>query len=196
MGYDRAHHGGVMNVERGFTGLLLISCVGLGALVLLLSGENRALRTQLAARATIAPLQPGDRLAIPTLDEAARAHRQTLPAGSSHRTLVLVFAHGCGPCEATMPIWREMLAVCPPSRLHVVGLSVGEPDGRPPAVEERPAFPVRALTASERGGLLGRLPSLPASIILDESGTVESVWFGELSMDEQALLRDEICASG
>ena len=189
-----------MKSDRIFSGLLLLACVGLGTLVLLLSRQNQALRAELAGQhrlTPLAPLQPGDRMVLADLfADPDGSKGDTSPRVTERRSLVLVFAYGCSPCEATMPVWREMLDECPPSRLRVIGLSMQDSDrGSEDAAGSLP-FEVHSPVEPQRRELLRRLPRLPASILLNEDGIIEEVWYGELSTDDQHALGDEICAAG
>ncbi len=189
-----------MKSDRILSGLLLVACVGLGTLVLLLSRQNQALRAELADRprlTPLAPLQPGDRMALAdVLTQTAGLNGDISPTLTERRSLVLVFAHGCSPCEATMPVWSEMLDDCPPSRLRVIGLSMQDSDRGSEDVAASLPFEVHSPVEPQRRELLRRLPRLPASILLNEDGIIEEVWYGELSTDDREALGNEICAAG
>lgn len=163
----------------GFTTFLVVACGALAVLVVLLALQNRRLKTEIAdaeARAATpaGSLAAGDRLVALDLLQGG-GEPVTVPFdGGAGRTLLLVYSASCPACRETMPYWND-LARGPAASSRIVGVRT---DTASAAADDLvPAFPVYAFDPA-RPGLSGKFPFVPATVVIDASGTVVDVVFG------------------
>lgn len=182
--------------SRLFTGFLVVACAALCILVVLLSRENRKLKSppaagpgpaEIAASGRPPALKPGDHLAPLTLvDPAGRVADFTF-AAPGQRTLILAVGGGCPHCATTVPVWNEILRQVASPAVRLVGIQVEAES--PAALEALPAdFTIHAVL-NPRHTWLYALPMVPATIIAGPGGAIEHAWFGELSEPQQEELR-------
>ena len=176
--------------DRAFQAFLMIACAALAVMTLLLAYQNRKLKQELSRPATpqMPPdvLKVGDRFpSLALLDEGGNPVPVTFGAGSG-RTLLMFYSGTCPACRQTFPIWGALLQD-PPTRARVYGVRIG------PSAADMPLLPFPQHTPEDAGkSLRGKVPFVPATVILDAGGTVERIWFGVLSEEEQKELRDRI----
>lgn len=176
---------------RLFTGFLILACIALCILVILLSQENRRLKsralTPAAAPGRPPALKPGDHLAPLTLiDRTGRVADYAFSA-ASQRTLILAVGGGCPHCATTVPIWNEILRQVASPAVRIIGIQVEAES--PGALEPLPAdFEIHAVR-NPRHTWLYALPMVPSTIIAGPGGVIEHAWFGELSEAQQEELR-------
>ena len=178
---------------RGSSFFLIAACVALGVLVLLLAWQNRALKDELAAAtARQAPpegLAAGDRFQpLVLLDDGGNSTALRL-GESEPRSLLLVFTTHCPACRETIPVWGSLLED-PLEGIRVLGIRLGG------EVEDIPFLPFAVFTPEDGGaGLAGKIPFVPATLILDGDGTVEQVWYGMLDEEKQRAVGDALSSA-
>jgi hypothetical protein len=176
--------------DKTFNLFITSACIGLAAVSIFLTWQNRNLKDELAELRLpqIPPeaLQQGDRMEPLTLLDNV-GNRITIGFGAREgKTLLLIFSPDCPACVMTLPIWSEMLEE-PPASARVIGLRLGE------AQEDDPALPCTVYAPDEAGsGLAGKIPFVPATLLLDDRGVVEQVWYGVLQDDDQEALLESI----
>ena len=176
--------------DKSFNLFITSACVGLAALALFLTWQNRNLKDELAELRLpqIPPeaLQQGDRMEPLTLLDNL-GNRSTIGFGAREaKTLLLIFSPDCPACVTTLPIWSEMLEE-PPASARVIGLRLGQ------AQEDDPALPFTVYAPDEAGsGLAGKIPFVPTTLLLNGRGVVEQVWYGVLEEEEQEELLEKL----
>jgi thiol-disulfide isomerase/thioredoxin len=172
--------------EKVFSIFLMIACVALAVLVLLLAQQNRKLKSQLSTllepQMPAGALQEGDTLApLALLDEGGN-HLLLDFEGLGERTLLLFFSPDCPACRETVPVWSALLQENPP-RIRVAGIRLGA------GVEDAPNLPFTVYTPEDAGqALAGKIPFVPATMILDDRGTIEQAWYGMLDEEKRGEL--------
>lgn len=175
---------------RGFGLALGVIAAALAVLVVLLAVQNLQLKRRLAdAGAAQRPepaFAPGETIGpLSVVDD--RGETLTLLDGATGRpTLLLVFTSTCPACRATFPIWRDVAARAAATGTDVVGVRLDAGPGEDPASALPPeiVFPVYA-PDHDAPGAMRRVRSVPATVLLDASGTVAAIWSGTL--DEGAV---------
>lgn len=184
-----SHKKGLMN-DKSFNLFISSACVALAVLTLFLAWQNRKLKDELAElRAPQIPpeaLRQGDEMAeMNVLDESGNGVALDLRAGNN-KTLLLIFSPECPACARTIPIWSELFEQ-PPAGARVVGLRLGA------APEGAPTLPFPVYAPDEAGsGLAGRIPFVPATLLINGDGVVEQVWYGVLEEEQQEALLQSI----
>jgi hypothetical protein len=179
--------------EKFFSIFLMVACAALAVLVLLLAQQNRSLKTQLSTLLTpqIPPegMKAGDVLEpLALLDDGG--NRLVINfEGLADRTLLLFFSPDCPACRETIPLWSAVLSKHP-STVRVTGIRLGA------GIEEAPNLPFAVYTPEDGGeSLAGKIPFVPATVVLDEEGTIERVWYGVLDEEKQTELAGILSAS-
>jgi len=179
--------------EKLFTVFLMVACAALAVLVLLLAMQNRRLKEQLSTLLT--PQMPPDALRegnvlepLALLDEGG--NRIVLSfEGAGEQTLLLFFSPDCPACRETIPVWSALLQ-SRPLEVRVAGVRLGG------EVEDVPNLPFTVYTPEDGGKSLGgKIPFVPATILLDDGGAIERVWYGMLDEGKQSELRDALAGS-
>jgi hypothetical protein len=179
---------------RWFTGFLAIACMGLGAEVLLLTRKNHELNELLANAVnerTLADVQAGDLLEPFALlgEEGERVDLQFGPA--QPKSLLLVFATGCPDCERVLPIWNGLVPRQDTGRLRVLGIRLNRQIDAGSEASPAVNFPVYTVRSRDKTRI-GRVVSVPTTILLDEDGVVEQAWAGVLDGNQADALRNAI----
>jgi hypothetical protein len=176
--------------DRGFQLVLIIACIALAALVLLLAWQNRQLKEELASVSTMQMppkgLAAGDLFpSLVLLEEGGEP--TTLEFGEDEpRRLLLVFSTQCPACRDTLPIWNSLLEN-PPSGVQVAGIQLGG------ATDEFPFLPFPVFTPEDGGAsLAGKIPYVPATLIVDPGGRIEQIWYGLLDEPSQQALGEAL----
>jgi len=180
--------------EKVFNIFLMVACAALAVLVLLLAMQNRRLKEQVSNLLTpqMPPeaLQQGDTLEpLALLDDGGNRILLNFESGRA-KTLLLFFSPDCPACRQTMPVWSTLLQDRPVA-VRVAGVRLGG------EMEDVPNLPF-AVYAPEDGGksLAGKIPFIPATVFLDQGGTIERVWYGVLDEEKQADLRELLAPAG
>ena len=168
-----------------FSIFLMAACTVLSVLVILLAVQNLRLRRELSeqiAGPAKDALQKGETLAALTLiGEDGESGLLEFGQGEE-RTLLLIFSVHCPACEQTFPIWEELVAELRQTPgLRIVGIQtdLASEDESYPSGTLPPAFPFGIFGVDyEASEAMGRIPFIPATIVLDTEGVVEEVWFG------------------
>jgi hypothetical protein len=168
--------------ETWFNIFMMVACVALAVVVLLLAMQNRELKAQLAqlSRPQIPPeaLKQGDSFVPLVLLDDSGAETPLRFGPGEPRSLLLFFSTNCPACRQTLPVWSELLEA-PPAGLRVAGVRTGS------QVEDIPYLSFPVYTVQDATSLVGKIPYIPSTLILDSEGTVEQVWYGGL--DESQL---------
>lgn len=181
-----------------FTILLVLASAALAVLCVLLARQNLQLKEQLAA-ATIGVhqgttpaeepgLRAGDRLeALALLDQAGNP--VNIAFGNDHPpTLLLIFNTDCEVCEEVVPAWNRIAHDhLPAGSVRVVGVLVDADSTPDIAVLEQLPFEPHVATPDALRALQG-ITRVPASVLLEGSGTVRDLHYGKLSPGEEAAL--------
>ena len=182
-----------------FSIFLMAACAVLSVLVILLAVQNlrlkRELSEQIASPAKDA-LQQGETLAALTLiGEDGESGLLEFGQGEE-RTLLLIFSVHCPACEQTFPIWEQLVAELHETPgLRIVGIQtdLASEDESYPSGTLPPAFPFGIFGVDyEASEAMGRIPFIPATIVLDTEGVVEEVWFGVPEDDRIDKIRDAL----
>lgn len=180
-----------------FVAFLVVACVGLAVVATLLARQNRVLKERIATNSRFAArqtdaLKSGDLVnPFPVID--ASGLKSTIGFGEGEaKTILLVFSTTCPACQETIPRWKAILGSAPPGAVRILGLERDHPDPATSAAAlVLPALPFPVYTpGSSDTELAKKLPFVPATVILDNKGTVMQAWFGVLSHEqEEELLR-------
>ena len=164
----------------------------------------------LACRGTSAPGDPDNKLPLPTAigrhsetrdvrwlkgDELGRLAR----ANASKGTLFNIWATWCASCKGEFPIMRELAAQYARRGIHVVPVSVDEPEqfGQlvewlpsrgfvlPAWVAERPLETFKSAVAASWHG------NIPITLLYDAQGTRRYFWDGPIATSEVTPILDE-----
>ena len=181
---------------RSFTIFLVFACVALSVEVALLIRKNRSLEkriSQVIAAEKVVTLMPGDEFEpVALVDESGEEMLLDFGYGQP-KSLLLMFTMGCAACEETFPVWSEIVPAASIPGLRVVAIRLDNRD----ALEEEAAnilpFPVHSVVAGEET-LLRKVSHVPATLLLDEFGVVESVWSGVLTPEKAEDLDATIAA--
>lgn len=168
--------------ERGrrdlFTPFLVVACIALAALVFFLARQNRELKARVAGLETQAmppgTLKTGDRVEPMTLLAESGVPTVVEFGSSKPKTLLLVFSAHCPACEKTLPLWNPFAVRVAATGTRVVGIQLDKGQSASAVVAR---FPVYAVTKPEPAAL-GKLPYVPAAVVLDGHGIVVKAWFG------------------
>ena len=180
---------GAFSGDRAFHVFLMVACVALAVMALMLALQNRRLKQELSRPAT--PQMPPDALKVgdtfpplALLDE--EGNPVSVPFGGGQRTLLLFFSARCPACRQTFPVWGTLLQDLP-AGARVYGVRIG------PSAPDMPPLPFPQHTQEDGGkSLKGKIPFVPATVLLDGSGTVERIWFGVPDEKERQELRDRL----
>ncbi len=162
-----------------------------------------------AGEALIGPVP----LSEPAGDDAAPP-LGTLETGSAERllaevrrlggkgTLVNAWASWCGPCKHELPTLLKLATKLEPSGVHVLLVSLDEPDDRDKALaflREKQLTLTSYLAERPLGafkqGMNPRWPGmLPASFLYDASGALRYFWGGEAFEEELTPVLDAFAA--
>lgn len=169
-----------------FVALLVVCCLGLAAIDGGLVLRNRELQAQVAelhralGERGLPPLVVGaDFPPVALLDELGRPVELT---GVAELTLLFVSSPSCGACEDVRPLWDEVAPMADGERLRVVELVL---DAAPETLLARAAAWLLVVPGGDSWSLVGRIPGVPASIVVDAAGRVRRTFYG----DEHAGLR-------
>ena len=180
-----------------FVAFLVIACVALAIIAFLLARQNRALKAQLSAKYA-AESQPADGLKAgdviqPFSVNDAVGVKSTVEFGRGEaKTILLVFSSTCPACQQTLPMWKPALGSEIPGTVHVVAVQT-DPNSSAPVPMGLP-FPIYTLDESATD-LLTKVPSVPATVIVDAEGVVTNVWFGVPTTEQKDLLQHALDAS-
>jgi hypothetical protein len=177
------------------TNVLLVGCVALAVCVIALAWQNLSLKKRLSApmhgeeRETLAQ---GEVVApFDVVTTAGEKVRVAFDEGQE-RTILLVFSSTCPACKQNMPLWNEILGGEHSASVRVLGVQTDLAPGGTPHVGGPPC-PIYAL--GEHGAPpFDRLPYVPATVVLDHEGRVETAWFGVLDETQQSELRRDVGA--
>ena len=161
--------------HKWFTMFLVLSVLGLGVLVVMLTRENRQLRAMLqASQATYPPdaikagdLVPAMRLVSRGGEEVAEDFRRR----AGEQTLVLLVGGHCPYCLETLPRWSSLVAKLQGSGLRVICI---QSDAKTPA---------------EMMDLPEHIPVEPGAVLIGPDGVVVRTWYGvpsEAQLEELA----------
>lgn len=158
-----------------------LSCAALIALDVALVLENRDLTRRVEelsgelAREPRPPLGPGDPMPDLALFDARSRSVPLLDPQASLGTLLLVSSAGCDACANVTEAWGAVVRRCRAYPLRILELVV---DADPSALPQ--SGPGRTVVAA--GGdawtLLGRIPGVPAALLVDAQGTVQRAFYG------------------
>ena len=187
------HNDNTKNQKSGgkaFNLFLMVACTALAVLMVLLAMQNRDLKQQLTDLMTpqLPPesLKEGDIFEPLAMldDEGNQVLIDFDGSDGQTRTLLMIFSSDCGACKETIPVWSALLQERNLS-IRVAGLRLGAEK------EDTPLMPFSVYTPEDGGkSLAGKIPFVPATMILDAGGTIERVWYGTLNEEKQAELTE------
>lgn len=180
-------------MKHWFLIISVCGMLGMGALCVLLTGQNRALRAELAERDAVIAMQAGesglrvgDRVGPLRLFDRVGGTAQLDFGPDRPVTVVLFMSAGCGACEVILPQWEAMLTQDMVGA-RVVGIDAAARD--PAAIEERSAlFPTLGTTADQIGWLR-EIPLSPAVLVIDGEGVVRGAWYGQRATGRTGEIR-------
>jgi hypothetical protein len=166
----------------------MVACAALAVLVLLLAMQNRKLKEQVSGllQPQMPPesLQEGDPFEpLALLDDGGNRFLIAFEGRQEQtRTLLMFFSPDCPACRETIPVWSALLQERTPG-VRVAGVRLGA------EMEDAPFLPFTVYSPEDGGkSLAGKIPFVPATVILDAGGTIERVWYGMLDEEAQAEL--------
>jgi hypothetical protein len=172
--------------DKTFNMFLISACFALAVLVLFLAWQNRKLKEEIAELMIpqIPPtaLKQGDSMEpLNFIDEAGK---DTLLGFGEGKTLLLIFSPQCPACIETIPVWNDMLQEAP-AATRIAGLRLAA------EVESTviTRFPIYTPT-DDGSGLAGRIPYIPATLLIDEHGIIEWVKYGALTDEDVETLSE------
>jgi hypothetical protein len=179
----------------------MVACGVLSVLVILLAVQNMRLKSELSeqfAGPMKDALQKGEKLAGLTLVGENGTTGPLEFGQGEERTLLLVFSVHCPACEQTFPIWEELVSEVhgtPGLRMVAVQTDLAGEDESHPSGTLPPAFPFGIFGVDyEASDAMAKIPYIPATIILDNQGVVEAVWFGMPEGDQIGEIREALGA--
>ena len=178
------------------TNVLLVGCVALAVCVIALAWQNLSLKKRLSA-----PMHGGKEPETLAQGEVVAPFEVVTAQGEKvrvafdegqERTILLVFSSTCPACEKNMPVWKDVLGGERKASVRVIGVQTDLAAGGTPHVGGPPC-PIYAM--GQRGGApFDKLPYVPATVVLDHEGRVETAWFGVLDENQQSELRRDVGA--
>lgn len=192
MSVDTVNNPARSTVRRGlfFTGFLVLACAALGVEVVLLVRTNHQLQEQLAQAAAQArsKIEPGEVLDdFGLLDESGQEFQLQFGEGQP-KSVFLIFQWGCAACERMFPIWGDVVPNGSTPQIRVLAVCLDEPGHTSEPAPHPLVFPVYSLPSSDAPPL-GKVSSVPTTLIVDQDGVVEHAWTGFLSGDRLEELR-------
>ena len=117
-------------------------------------------------------------------------------------TLVNAWASWCGPCQHELPMLTRLAASIAPRGVHVLLVSLDEPDDRHKATEflqqrdiKLPSYFAERPLGAFKQGMNPRWPGmLPASFLFDATGRLRYFWGGEAFEGELTPVIDALVA--
>jgi peroxiredoxin len=181
-----------------YTVFLTAACVALAVLVVLLAVQNRSLKadvSEIQAQLAVAEigrdkdlLEAGDTFPpLELTDSSGAPARLAFDGGGSLQTLLLVFSLDCPACQETIPQWEEVFAADDSPALDVVALRLDDLEAEPhhDVPLGIPVYdPVDPMSLP-----LERLV-VPATLVVDAYGFVETAWYGMLSRTQTDELEE------
>ncbi|RMH17378.1 MAG: hypothetical protein D6696_15915 [Acidobacteria bacterium] len=175
-------------------GVLIALSLIVASVSFALALENRSLRTKLAdaideAKKTYI-LEPGMTVA-PLRGRDIYSTKVEYPYGKdAGTTLVLVFSPTCGVCDDNWPKWRRLIENAPNRGVRIIAIDLSS-SADPSYLEKQGLVPGIPVIGELDPALIVsyRLRLVPETLLVDESGTVQRVWLGEL--DEAAVAEIE-----
>lgn len=146
----------------------------------------------LASAADMDP-PPGNAPPDATLSIAtAAAIRERVRALGGKGTLVNAWASWCGPCRRELPMLARLAPKLAASGIHVLFVSVDEPEDREKALSflransiSQPSYLAARPLDAFKAGMNPRWPGmLPASFLYDSTGKLRYYWGGEVFEQE------------
>jgi len=176
---------------RGWTLLFATLTAALSVALALELRENRRLQAELvamaAAKARASGLEPGQALAPVTLRDAAGLDVYLDFTGESPGTVLLFHSSACDACAISSAHWRSAIGQAARPDVRVLCLQTDVANGAPLSLEGLPASLAVPLPPVS---WLAAVPAVPATLVLDEGGTLLRAWYGELDAGiEQELAR-------
>lgn len=159
---------------------LKLVCAVLALLVVVLSWRVRQLSVAPSAAAAPTLLAEGDAMPALTL-RTPDGRTERLEADGSPR-LILFMAPGCPACEETAPLWVAILKNLPDAERARARLVM--PQQAAASAEPRPDLPTPSTVLDRDASVLGRLPMIPATMVVDGSGRITRLWSGRLPDDQ------------
>ena len=159
--------------------------------------ENRRLREQLVsvveAKARAAGLEPGSVLAPFALRDASGKEVVLDFAGEFLGTVFLFHASSCGASANTRPLWKSAIDAAARPDVRILCVQTDAVAGAHVDLEGLPASLAVPLPPV---GWLAALPAVPATLVVDERGTLTRAWYRELDADAGQDLAKAIAALG
>lgn len=175
--------------------LLAGLCVLLIALDAALVLRVRALNERVGAlsRAVLAAERPllveGQPFPALSMIDADGNDVPLLDPDASTATLLLVSSESCDACEEVRPEWDAVSRLCAGSHLRVLELVL---DAEPERLSAREApHPVLA-PGGDAWSLVGRIPGVPAAILVDGTGSVRRSFYGAEHRGLRKAIEDEL----
>ncbi len=111
-----------------------------------------------------------------TLRDAAGAPVELARPPEHTATLLLVSSATCDLCESVRPVWKQVAETASGSHLRVLELVLG---AEPEALVDRVAPYGLVSAGDDAWSLVGRIPGVPAAILIEDTGLVLRAFYGE-----------------
>ena len=176
-----------------FAGLTLLLTAAL-AFVLRENGRLRERFAVLAAtKARAGGLDLGRALPPIRLDEPSGESITVYFEGDALATLLLFHASGCDACTATSASWRESLGAAARPDVRVLCIQTDGAEGNLITLDGLPASLSVPLPPA---GWLAALPAVPATLLVDDRGTLVWAEYGALSEASTRSLTEALASVG
>lgn len=174
-----------------FAAAVVALCLGLVVIVVVLVLRVRNLESEVW-RLQAALDQAGEAVLVDgrplpearVLNEAGDSLELSSPTDVG--TLLFVTAPGCDHCDTFRPVWDDVATMLDGSSVRVLELVV-DSDSMPP--KDGRAYPA-VVPSSAQIPLVRSLVGIPASILVDPDGVVQSVLYGEQQHDLSRVVDD------
>jgi hypothetical protein len=165
--------------------------LALAVVTALLAWQNLQLKAELATDDPMRnALRPGSVIDVPAL--IGPEVQPALDIGVSdprEQTLILAFTRSCPSCQELLPYWNGLVGQIEPTLVRVLGVEFGISGYVAPDDGVEPQFDSRRIELAEARELNRQVPVVPATILVDDQGVVQRVWFGLLDDQDQRDLR-------
>ncbi len=159
----------------------LLACAALAALDFALVWRVRELNRRVAGLTRLVEaherplLLEGEAFPALTLIDADSRPVPLLDGAGSSGTLLLVSSETCEVCADVRPVWAVAAERCADSPLRVLELVLDAKPASLPAREQ--GYPLVA-SGGDAWSLVGRIPGIPAALLIDANGIVRRSFFG------------------
>lgn len=172
--------------------ILIVIVLVMGVEILFLVQENRKLREALAhSRGPVQILSPEEK--VPSLVGVnLKGEEFKVEYPSAQKTVLFFFSPACPACEENLDFWKRLYESRRSGKLRIVAATNSDREKTEEFARKfQLGFPVLMVSDLK---LLDKykVEAVPQTMLIDTSGTVQKVWPGTLSKDQQAEIESMI----